>query len=90
MKNFMLNILINSIVGAFIGALVVGLLALLVAGQDGVINGVVLGFLVGAIGSLTIVAYVGEAYWWQGLVFRAGEKWQRRQREGEGTNGPKS
>ena len=79
MHSLPVRLLLNAISGAVIGALSMGLFALLVAGTDGVVNGVLIGLIGGFVAGLSIPAYIGGAYWWQGVVYRFGRWWQNRE-----------
>ncbi len=79
MHSLPVRLLLNAISGAIVGALVIGLIALLVAGVDGIINGVLLGSVFGFVAGLSIPAYIGGMFWWQGVIYRFGEWWQKQQ-----------
>lgn len=79
MHSLPVRLLLNAITGAVVGALVIGLFALLVAGFDGVVNGIILGTVFGFVAGLSIPAYLGGMFWWQSVIFRFGQWWQKQQ-----------
>lgn len=87
MNNLAVCLLVNGVSGAVIGAIILGLFALLVAGPNGIVNGVVLGLIFGFFAGFPVPAYVQGAYWWQGIVYRFGRWWQKRQSGEENDNG---
>jgi hypothetical protein len=87
MNSLPVRLLVNGIAGAVAGAIILGLFALLVAGLDGIVNGVVLGLVFGFVAGVSVPAYVQGAYWWQGIVYRFGRWWQKRQSGEENDNG---
>jgi hypothetical protein len=79
MHSLPVRLIINAMTGAVIGALVIGLMGLLLAGPDGIITGVLVGLSFGFVAGLSIPAYIGGAYWWQGVIYRFGLSWQKKQ-----------
>jgi hypothetical protein len=87
MSSLPVRLLVNGITGAVAGAIILGLFALLVAGLDGIVNGVLFGAVFGFVAGLSVPAYVQGAFWWQGVIYRFGRRWQKRQSGDENDNG---